>query len=91
MLSLGQRDTLHKLNMKTPGGCRIIADVLPKQNIFLDYRQLKYFLSKGGILTKLHNVVQYRQSKYGKKFIEYNAKLFNDSKIIKFKHWSDVS
>ena len=47
--------------------------MLPKENYILNYRSLKYYLKTGWKLTKVHNILEFKQSDWMKPYIEFNT------------------
>ena len=47
--------------------------MLPKKNYILNYRSLKYYLKTGWKLTKVHNILEFKQSDWMKAYIEFNT------------------
>ena len=39
----------------------------------MHYRNLKYYLSKGWILTKVHKILEFKQSAWMKPYIDFNT------------------
>ena len=39
----------------------------------MHYRNLKYYLSKGWILTKVHKILEFKQSPWMKPYIDFNT------------------
>ena len=39
----------------------------------MHYRNLKYYLSKGWILTKVHKILEFKQSAWMKSYIDFDA------------------
>ena len=52
---------------------KLIPNLLPKKNYVVHYRNLKYYLSKGWILTKVHKILEFKQSPRMKPCIDFNT------------------
>ena len=52
---------------------KLIPNLLPKKNYVLHYRNLKYYLSKGWILIKVHEILEFKQSPWMKPYIDFNT------------------
>ena len=47
---------------------------MSKKNCVVYYRNLKYYLSQGSILKKVHRILKFKQSAWMKPYIEYSKK-----------------
>ena len=45
----------------------------------MHYRNLKYYLSKGRILTKVHKILEFKQSLWMKPYIDFNTERRNEA------------
>ena len=52
---------------------KLIPNLLPKKNYVVHYRNLKYYLSKGWILTKVHKILEFKQSAWMKSYIDFDT------------------
>ena len=52
---------------------KLIPNSLPKKNYVVHYRNLKYYLSKGWILTKAHRILESKQNPWMKRYIDFNT------------------
>ena len=52
---------------------KVIPNLLPKKNYVVRYRNLKYYLSQGLILKKVHRILQFKQSLWMKPYIDFNT------------------
>ena len=62
-----------KLGLKG-NSSKLIPDLNSKHKYVLHYRNLKYYLSKGLILSKIHRVISFTQSPWLKSYIDFNTK-----------------
>ena len=53
---------------------KLIPNLLPKKNYIVHYRNLKYYLSKGWILTKANRILESKQGPWMKRYIDFNTK-----------------
>ena len=52
---------------------KLIPNLYPKKNYVVHYRKLKYYLSKRWILTKVHKILEFKQSPWMKPCNEFNT------------------
>ena len=52
---------------------KLIPNLLPKKNNVVHYRNLKYYLSQGLILKKVHRILEFKQSPWMKPYIDFNT------------------
>ena len=74
MLSSYQLGLAEKLNTKI-GGEKLCLALTDKTHYICHYRALKFYLSQGIKLKKIHQVLQFNQSDWLKPYIELNTKL----------------
>ena len=46
---------------------------MSKKNYVVHYRNLKYYLSQGWTLKKVHKILEFKQSPWMKPYIEFNT------------------
>ena len=73
MLSLVQLDMKNKHDIKMGITNKLTPNLLPKKNYALHYRNLKYCLSKRWILTKVHRILEFKQSARMKPYTDFNT------------------
>ena len=73
MLSPDQFEMKNKYDIKVGGINKLIPNLLSKENYAVHYRDLKYYLSKGLILTKVHRILEFKQSAWMKPYIDFNT------------------
>ena len=73
MLSPDQLEMKNKYDIKVGGINKLIPNLLSKENYAVHYRDLKYYLSKGLILAKVHRILEFKQSAWMKPYIDFNT------------------
>ena len=73
MLLLCQLEIKNKHDIKSGDINKLIPNLLPKKNCVVHYRNLKYYLSKGIILKKVHRILEFKQSAWMKPYIDFNT------------------
>ena len=61
---------------------KLVGSFLPKRGYRCHYLSLKYYLSKGLILKKVHNVLSFRQEAHIKPYIDLTTRLRKESKTV---------
>ena len=59
--------------IKSGGINKLVRNLLPKKNYVVHYRNLKYYLSKGLILKKVHRILEFKKSAWMKAYIDFNT------------------
>jgi hypothetical protein len=72
-LSAYQLDLKNKMELKNSKVGKLVPNLNDKKRYVLHYRNLKYYLDKGLIVTKLHRVLQFTQSNWLKTYIDFNT------------------
>lgn len=63
-------------SLKPRGNLRkLIPNLRPKRHYVVHYRNLKYYLAKGMILSRIHKVVSFRQEKWMEPYISFNTEM----------------
>ena len=62
MLSPIQFEIKNECGIKVGITNKLIPNLMPKKNYVIHYRNLKYYLSKGWILKKVHKILKFKQS-----------------------------
>ena len=52
---------------------KVICDWSDKKNYLVHYRMLKFYLRHGMIVDKVHNIISFRQSRWLKKYTNFNT------------------
>ena len=73
MLSPIQLKIKNKYDIKAGVTNKLIPTLLQKKNYVVHYTNLKYYLSKGWILTKVHKILEFKQSAWMKPSIDFNT------------------
>ena len=84
MLSPCQLDMLKTLGIKPPTGSascvKLIPNLYGKKNYVVHYRNLKFYLQQGLVLTKIHRVLRFVQSAWLTPYVEFNTKRRQEAK-----------
>ena len=67
-----QLEIKNKYDIKV-GITKLIPNLLPRKNYVVHYRNLKYYLSKGWILIKVHKILEFKQSACMKSYIDFDT------------------
>ena len=73
MLSPYCLGTKEENNIKAGVSNTLIPNLMPKNNYVVHYRNLKYYLSKGLVLKKVHRILEFKQSDWMKPYIDFNT------------------
>ncbi len=73
---------------------KLIPSLANKTKYVIHYRNLKYYMSKGLIVTKVHRILTFKQTDFLKKYIDFNSnmragKIINEDGTITTKKVSD--
>ena len=73
-LSEDQINTAKKYNIKRGASKKLVPKLYPKKNYVVHYRNLKYYLANGWKLTKVHRILEFKQSLWMKIYIDFNTR-----------------
>ena len=72
MLSAHSKVLKEKLGIKG-NASKLIPNLSNKKKYVLHYRNLKYYMTKGILLSKIHRVLEFTQSSWLKSYIDFNT------------------
>ena len=72
-LSPNSSKNANEFDIKTGIINKLTPNAMPKNNYIVHYRNLKYYLSKGLILKRVHRVLELKQSAWMKPYIDFNT------------------
>ena len=52
---------------------KLIPNLIPKKSYVVHYKNLKYYLSQGWVLTKVNKILEFKQSLLMKPYIDFNT------------------
>ena len=73
MLSPYSLEIKNKNDIKTGDINKLALNLMSKKNHVVHYRNSKYYLSQGLILTKVHRILEFKQSNWMKPYIDFNT------------------
>ena len=73
MLSPIQLEIKNEYGIKVGITNKLVPNLMPKEKYVIHYRNLKYYLSKGWVLKKVHKILEFKQSAWMKPYIEFNT------------------
>ena len=73
MLSRQQIVMMKKFNIKIGTTKKLIPNLFPKEKYVVHLKNLKYYLRNGWILTKVYGILELKQLKWMKLYIEFNT------------------
>ena len=73
MLSSQQIDDIKKFDIKIGTTEKLIPNLFPKKHYITHYKNLKYYLANGWILTKVHRILEFKQAPWMKPYIDFNT------------------
>ena len=79
-LSDYQKNYLNINNQKISKVPKLVLDMNPKINYVVHYRLLDFYLKHGMKVTKIHNVILFKQKNWLKEYIDHNTNLRKDAK-----------
>ena len=63
----------NKYDIKSGNINKLTPNLMSKKNYVVHYRNLKYYLSQGLILKKVHRILEFKQSAWMKPYIDYKT------------------
>ena len=63
----------NKYDIKSGNINKLTPNLMSKKNYVVHYRNLKYYLSQGLILEKVHRILEFKQSAWMKLYIDFNT------------------
>jgi ribosomal protein S30 len=54
---------------------KLTPNLMPKKNYIIHYRNLKYYIDQGMVLTKVHRVVSFHQCAWMAPYISFNTEM----------------
>ena len=70
----------NKLGIKPTGYKKLIANLQPKERYSVHYRTLKLYVKLGMKITKIHRIISFTQSRWLKKYIDFNTEQRKNAK-----------
>ncbi|KAK3088565.1 hypothetical protein FSP39_020689 [Pinctada imbricata] len=80
MISPHTKMLREKLQIKSKPSAKLVPNLQHKKQYVTHYRNLKYYLSKGMVLTKIHRGIEFTQSPWMKKYIDFNTQKRSEAK-----------
>ena len=73
ILSPDQMNDIKRFDIKIGTTKKLIPNLFPKNNYITHYRNLRYYLQNGWKLTKVHKILEFKQSPWMKPYIDFNT------------------
>ena len=73
MLSPNCSKIKNKHDIKWGGIYKLAPSLMSNKNYVVYYRNLKYYLSQGLMLKKIHRILEFKQSAWMKPYIDFNT------------------
>lgn len=80
MLSPYSRGLKGKINIKGTSTEKLIPNLMPKKRYICHYRNLQTYVKLGVTLSKIHRVIQFSQTPWLAKYVEFNTEKRKNSK-----------
>ena len=80
MLSEFQKKMAEKSNVKVGSCSKLVPHLMKHEKYCIHYRNLKFVKELGVEITKVHNVVQFKQKPWLKKYIDFNTNKRKEAK-----------
>ena len=80
MLSEFQKKMAEKNNVKVGSCSKLVPHLMKHEKYCIHYRNLKFVKELGVEITKVHNVVQFKQKPWLKKYIDFNTNKRKEAK-----------
>jgi hypothetical protein len=80
MLSDYSKKLKQKLNIGNSNVPKLVPNLYDKKKYVVHYRNLKFYLEQGLKLTKIHRVIQFKQSPWLKSYIDFNTEKRKNAK-----------
>ena len=79
MLSKYRKDITDWYDIKVGGVKKLIPNLVDKVKYVVHYKNLKYYLSFGMKLIKIHRILSFKQSNWLEKYVDFNTKKRQES------------
>ena len=75
----------NEYDIRTGGIYKLALNLMSKKNYGVHYRNLRYYLSQGLILKKVHRILEFKQSNWMKFYIDFKTQKRKEAtmKLIK--------
>lgn len=80
LLSDEQRDLRQNYNTVRTSTPKLIPNFFPKSNQLVHYRNLRFYLEHGLVLTKVHKAIRFKQARWLRPYVQTNTELRAQSK-----------
>ena len=73
MLSPHSRQLKENLQLKFKPCSKLVPNLQDKEKYVVHYRNLKYYIAQGMVVTKIHRVIQFSQAPWLRPYIDFNT------------------
>lgn len=80
MLSPFSRRLKEELDIKGRASSKLVPNLQNKTKYIVHYKNLKFYLDQGMVLTKIHRALQFKQSCWLKSYIDFNTDMRKQAK-----------